>query len=200
VRALEAIRAFNAACVALTEGQFLDMSFEARVDVTLEEYLRMIQGKTAALISAACQLGALIAGASPETVAHYARFGERLGMAFQIQDDWLGVWGEEAITGKPVGDDIRERKKNYPVVYALEQLTAAGDLRLADLYRREHIDKATMQDILGMLHETGAKARTLEAVRAYHDQALAALVATGIQNQAQTWLADLARALASRQT
>jgi geranylgeranyl diphosphate synthase type I len=199
-RALEATRAFNATCVALTEGQFLDMSFEARVDVTLKEYLRMIQGKTAALISTACQLGALIASASPEAAAHYARFGERLGMAFQIQDDWLGVWGEEAVTGKPVGDDIRERKKNYPVVYALEQLAAAGDLRLADLYQREQIDKATMQDILGILHETGAEARTLEAVRAYHDQALAALASTGMQNQAQTWLADLACALASRQT
>ncbi|UCC65268.1 MAG: polyprenyl synthetase family protein, partial [Anaerolineae bacterium] len=122
---LEAMRAFDAACVALTEGQFLDISFEQRADVTPDEYLQMIRGKTAALISAACRLGALIAGAPPQTVGHYARFGEYLGLAFQIQDDWLGVWGEEAVTGKPTGDDIRECKKNYPVVYALEQLAAA---------------------------------------------------------------------------
>lgn len=198
-RTLEAIRAFDAACVTLTEGQFLDMGFEAQVDVTLEEYLPMIQGKTAALIGVACRLGALIAGAPPETVAHYARFGEHLGIAFQIQDDCLGIWGEEAVTGKPVGDDIRERKKNYPVVYALEQLAAAGDARLANLYRRDRMDEATVQAILDILQQVGAKARTQEAVRAYHQQALAALAATGIENQAQTWLADLAGALASRQ-
>ena len=199
-QAVEAIRAFDAACVALTEGQFLDMSFEARVDVTLEEYLHMIQGKTAALICVACQLGALIAGAPPETVAHYTRFGEHLGMAFQIQDDWLGVWGEEAVTGKPVGDDIRERKKNYPVVYALEQLASVGDPRLANLYRREHIDKAAVRAILGILGDVDAQARTLEAAGAYHDRALAALAATGIQNQAQTWLREVANALLSRRS
>ena len=137
---LEAIRAFDAACVALTEGQYLDLSFEARVDVTQSEYLHMIQAKTAMLIRVACQVGALIAGAPRDIIAHYVRFGEHLGMAFQIQDDWLGVWGKEAVTGKPVGDDIRERKKNYPVVYALEQLAAAGDMRLADVYRRDSMD------------------------------------------------------------
>ncbi len=198
-RAMEAMRAFTAACVALTEGQFLDMSFETRLDVTLDEYLQMIQGKTAALIRVACQLGALIAGAPPEIVIHYTRFGEHLGLAFQIQDDWLGVWGEEAITGKPVGDDIRERKKNYPVVYALEQLAKTGDPRLDNLYRRENMDEARVQAILDILREVDAAAHTQQIVHAYHEQALTALAATGIENQAQTWLTGLARALASRQ-
>jgi len=199
-RALEAICDFDAACVALTEGQFLDMSFEERTDVTLDEYLQMIQGKTAALVSVAARLGALLAGAPPETVANYARFGRDLGLSFQIQDDWLGVWGEEAVTGKPVGDDIRERKKNYPVVYALEQLAATNDARLIELYDKERMDETTVQKVLGILNEVGAERQTLEAVRAYHEQALAALAATGIENQAQTWLKEVARALASRQT
>jgi geranylgeranyl diphosphate synthase type I len=197
--ALEAIRAFNGACVALTEGQFLDISFEERVDVTLDEYLQMIRGKTAALISVACQLGALIAGAPSEMVAHYARFGEYLGLAFQIQDDWLGVWGKEAITGKPVGDDIRERKKNYPVVYALEHLAASGDSRLADLYQKEHINESSVREILHVLEQMDAETRTLEVAHTYHQQALEALATTGIQNQAQTWLVDLAHGLVSRQ-
>jgi len=199
-RTLEAIRAFDAACVALTEGQFLDMSFEERADVTLDEYLHMIRSKTAALTRVASQLGALIAGAPPETVAHYARFGEDLGMAFQIQDDWLGVWGEEAVTGKPVGDDICERKKNYPVVYALQRLSTTGDPRLANLYQREQMDETTVQKILDILHEVGAETRTMEAAGAYHEQALAALAATGIENQPQTWLAKVAHTLASRRT
>jgi geranylgeranyl diphosphate synthase type I len=199
VRVLEAMRVFAAACVALTEGQFLDMDFEAREDVTLDEYLQMIRCKTAALVRVACHLGALVADAPPETVAHYARFGEYLGMAFQVLDDWLGVWGEEAVTGKPVGDDIRERKKNYPVVYALERLAQAGDRRLAALYRRDRVDEATMQAILDVLHEVDAAAHTQQVACAYHEQALAALAATGIENQAQTWLAELARALLVRQ-
>ena len=198
--ALEAIRAFDAACVALTEGQFLDMSFEERVDVALDEYLQMIQGKTAALISAASCLGALIAGAPPAAVAHYARFGKYLGLAFQIQDDWLGVWGEEAVTGKPVGDDIRERKKNYPVVYALERLLAAGDSRLSDLYRRDNMDETTVRQVLNILDQVDAEKRTLEAAREYYDQALAALAETGIQNQTQTWLVEVANALLSRRS
>lgn len=200
LRVLKAIRAFDAACVALTEGQFLDMSFEARADVTLDEYLQMIRGKTAALIRVACQLGALIAGAPPETVAHYARFGEHLGMAFQIQDDWLGVWGEEAATGKPVGDDIRERKKNYPVVYALERLAAVDDPRLVELYRQDRTDEAMVQTILSILDQVDAEAHTLKAARTYHEQALAAIAATSIENEAQTWLTELAHALASRRT
>ena len=199
-RALEAIHACDAACVALTEGQFLDMSFEERVDVTLNEYLQMIRGKTAALVCVSARLGALVAGAPPEIVAHYTCFGENLGIAFQIHDDWLGVWGEEAVTGKPVGHDIRERKKNYPVVYALEQLAAAGDTRLSDLYQREIMDESTVEAILGILEEVDAGRRTLEASRAYHEQALIALAATGIENQAQTWLTEMARALMSRRT
>jgi geranylgeranyl diphosphate synthase type I len=199
-RVLEAIRAFDATCVALTEGQFLDMSFEERVDVTLDEYLQMIRGKTAALVRVAARLGALIAGAPPETVAHYARFGQDLGMAFQIHDDWLGVWGEEAVTGKPVGDDIRERKKNYPVVYALEQLAAAGDASLSDLYQREVMDESTVETIFRILEKVEAEKHTLEASRTYHEQALTALAATGVKNQAQTWLFEVARALMSRRT
>lgn len=199
-RAQEAMHAFAATCVVLTEGQFLDMSFETRADVTLDEYLAMIRGKTAALIRVASQLGALIAGASPETVNHYASFGECLGLAFQIQDDWLGVWGEEAVTGKPVGDDIRERKKNYPVVYALEQLAQAGDSRLVRLYQQAGMDKATEQAILDILDQVSAKEHTVEAGQAYLDRALAALAATGIENQVQTWLIEVVHTLAARQT
>ena len=199
LQVLEAIRAFDAACLALTEGQFLDMSFEERTNVTLDEYQQMIRGKTAALISVSCRLGAIIGGASAEVIDHYARFGQYLGLAFQIQDDWLGVWGEKSITGKPVGDDIRERKKNYPIVYALEQFEASGDHRLSSLYRQNKIDEPTVQAILSLLQKVGAETRTLEASRIFQKQALDALADTGIENQAQAWLANLSQALVSRQ-
>jgi geranylgeranyl diphosphate synthase type I len=199
-RALWAMRAFNTACTSLTEGQFMDMRFEERVDVTPAEYLQMIEGKTAALIGVACQMGAILGGATSKEIETYARFGKNLGLAFQIQDDWLGVWGEEAVTGKPVGDDIRERKKNYPVVYALDHLAANGDRRLRDLYRREQMDHATVRQILKILERVGAEARTLDAARAYHRQALAALDAAGVENREQQWLRELANALVSRRS
>ena len=97
------------------------MSFESRVDVTVDEYFAMIAGKTGALLGAAPEIGALIAGAAPEIVATYRRFGRALGRAFQLQDDVLGIWGDESLTGKSAASDIFSKKKSLPVVYALSE-------------------------------------------------------------------------------
>jgi geranylgeranyl diphosphate synthase type I len=118
-RILTARRRFDRACLALTQGQHLDLGFEARTSVTEAEYLRMVYGKTAALIEAACGLGALVNGS--ELVAYYEDFGRELGLAFQIQDDLLGIWGDPEITGKPAGNDLRNRKKSLPVAYGLDR-------------------------------------------------------------------------------
>jgi geranylgeranyl diphosphate synthase, type I len=109
------------ACLRLTEGQYLDMNFETESRVSQERYLEMIEGKTAALLSAATGLGACVAEASPDIVAYYAAFGRHLGLAFQILDDILGIWGDPAVTGKPAGDDLLCRKKTLPVILGLER-------------------------------------------------------------------------------
>ncbi len=115
----EAVRLLNATCVRLVEGQFLDLHLESVVEVDRAAYERMIARKTAALIECSVALGALAAGADLDVVGACARFGAELGMAFQFQDDVLGVWGDSSVTGKPSGQDVRTKKKGLPLVLAL---------------------------------------------------------------------------------
>lgn len=130
-----AARLLAAAIGRLIVGQAADMDFEQRMDVTVEECLSMAEGKTAALMSCSTSMGALLAGAEPETVAALELFGTELGMAFQLVDDLLGLWGDPDVTGKPVLSDIRARKKSLPIVHALASQTQAGN-RLAKLFTR----------------------------------------------------------------
>jgi geranylgeranyl diphosphate synthase type I len=111
-------------CLDLTRGQHLDMSFESRDDVRTEEYLDMISGKTAALLAASAQMGALAGGANEEEAVHYRAFGRNLGLAFQVLDDILDIWGKSDVIGKESAVDIRERKKTLPVLYGLARSEA----------------------------------------------------------------------------
>ena len=115
-----AVEVLARGCGRMTEGQHLDLAFEARDDVTVDEYLEMVYGKTAALIGVAFELGAIFAGNDPEIRARCRNYGRTLGAAFQIRDDLLGIWGDAAVTGKPVGGDIRKRKKTLPIVHAMQ--------------------------------------------------------------------------------
>ena len=123
---------YDDACIRLAEGQYLDLSFETADYVTVDDYVDMVSRKTGALLAAAAGLGARAGGASPDVADGLARYGLALGVAFQIKDDVLGLWGDPERTGKPVGSDIQRRKKSLPVVAAL----AAPELgpRLLDLY------------------------------------------------------------------
>ncbi|MCX2733459.1 family 2 encapsulin nanocompartment cargo protein polyprenyl transferase [Saccharopolyspora sp. NFXS83] len=131
--AIAGLKELNATVLDLVDGQSSDMSFERRSDVALPECLTMVGSKTGALLSCSCALGAFFGGASEERVEHLRRFGFRLGLAFQLVDDVLGIWGDPAVTGKPVHSDLRNRKKSLPVVAALNSGTAAGR-ELAELY------------------------------------------------------------------
>ncbi|MBE1530945.1 family 2 encapsulin nanocompartment cargo protein polyprenyl transferase [Actinomadura algeriensis] len=135
------VRTLGRAVLELVEGQGEDLSFERRAEVPLAECLAMAGRKTGALLGAACALGAALGGAdaNAEGIALRAErlgsFGERVGLAFQLADDLLGIWGDPDVTGKPVHSDLRNRKQSLPVVAALESGTPAGD-ELAVLYRR----------------------------------------------------------------
>jgi geranylgeranyl diphosphate synthase, type I len=131
-----AMRRLSTAVQDLVEGQSADVSFEQRADVVLPECLTMAERKTAALLGCACGIGALFGGGSAGQVERLRRFGERLGLAFQLVDDLLGIWGDSAVTGKPVYSDLRQRKKSLPVVAALTSGTPAGR-ELAELYGRD---------------------------------------------------------------
>lgn len=112
---------FNATAVEVCEGQQLDMNFETRTDVTVEEYLHMIEYKTSVLLAAALKMGALIGGASEEDAQHLYEFGRNIGIAFQLQDDLLDVYGDQAKVGKQVGGDIISDKKTFLWLTAEEQ-------------------------------------------------------------------------------
>ena len=170
---------FARATLLLCEGQHLDMGFENRdaATVPVDEYLRMIGGKSAALIGAAAWIGARAAGASNTRAETAYRFGYDLGMAFQMQDDILGIWGDEAVTGKSAVGDITSRKKTLPVLLALQHADPAGRTTLAQRYAAP-VPDATGEDtraILDLLDATGARALTTAYLRRYSDAAFAAL-------------------------
>jgi geranylgeranyl diphosphate synthase type I len=198
-RTIEAFRIFDATCLRLTEGQYLDMSFESRMDVTVDEYLAMIGGKTAALIAASLELGALVGGAETSLRQQLAEFGRHLGLAFQIQDDILGIWGDEALTGKSAESDILTRKKSLPVIYAL-QSPAVGPA-LARLYTQS-MEIAAIPEVLELLLRAGARQFAEQMAQQATDRSLEALHASGVlseDNHAGQALLALAQALLSRQ-
>ncbi|HEX3590999.1 MAG TPA: polyprenyl synthetase family protein [Pseudonocardiaceae bacterium] len=127
------IACLNESVQGLIVGQSSDVDFERRTDVTLQECLTMASGKTGALMRCSSSIGALAVGADESVVAKLAEFGDHLGLAFQLVDDLLGIWGSPAVTGKPALADLRSRKKSVPVVAALDSGTEAG-ARLAELY------------------------------------------------------------------
>jgi geranylgeranyl diphosphate synthase type I len=198
-RILEALELFDTTCLRLTEGQYLDMSFEDRLDVSVEEYLAMIDGKTAALVHASLSLGALVGGAQPEVQRHLGRFGRGVGMAFQIQDDLLGIWGDEALTGKSAESDILTRKKSLPVVVGLQHPRVGPQLR--SLYAAP-IEPDQVPQVLALLEEAGARSYAGAEAQRVHQEAQAALEASGVlagDNAAGHALLDVAEALLGRQ-
>jgi geranylgeranyl diphosphate synthase, type I len=130
----DGLRMLSSAVQDLVAGQSADTEFENRADVQLDECLRMAENKTGALLGCAVALGAHLAGGRPQQVQLLRSFGVRLGLAFQLTDDLLGIWGDPAATGKPVHSDLSSRKKSLPVVAALNSGTEAGRA-LRGLYR-----------------------------------------------------------------
>ena len=184
---LQAIKIFDACCLHLTEGQYLDMSFETRVDVTVGEYLAMVEGKTAALLATSAELGALIASGDRPIAGHYRRFGRELGLSFQIQDDILGIWGDEALTGKSTASDILSRKKTLPVLYALTQ-PGAEAASLQRLYRRELAPAPDeLPAIFDLLDRLGARVHAEAAAEAHAPGCVVGALRRGRQPRPRRW-------------
>ncbi|WP_281278512.1 family 2 encapsulin nanocompartment cargo protein polyprenyl transferase [Streptomyces tateyamensis] len=128
-----AMRHLAQCVVELCAGQQADCAFEQRSNVTLAECLAMAEAKTGALLGSACAIGALYAGAGEEAAQAMDAFGRQIGLAFQLIDDLIGIWGDPAVTGKPAGADLLVRKKSLPVVAALTSGTPAA-AELAEIY------------------------------------------------------------------
>lgn len=191
--ALEAQRMIDRSCLQVTLGQYLDLDFETRDQVTEADYLEMISGKTASLIAAACGAGALVGGASPAGVHDYYLFGEHMGMAFQILDDILGIWGSPAVTGKPAGDDLSTHKKTFPVVYGLVHCEAFHKLWTAGSESALDIPA-----LVESLETCGALEHAQEAAAMHTEKSLQHLQAAVPHPPAADLLADLAQHLLTR--
>nr|WP_228447637.1 polyprenyl synthetase family protein [Streptomyces paludis] len=176
----DAVRRLSTTLTGLVHGQAEDLLFERRPwtgpdAVRPDEYRAMAERKTGTLLGCAAALGALLGGAGPGTIAALDRAGRHLGVAFQAVDDLLGVWGDPAVTGKPVHGDLRQRKKTYPVLAALAALDA-GDGRagreLAALLSSPHpLDDATAAHAATLVDRAGGRAATLAEARRHLDAA-----------------------------
>jgi geranylgeranyl diphosphate synthase type I len=202
--ATQAVRILGRAVLDLVEGQSADMAFERRADVTLAECLAMAANKTGALLGAACAIGAAHGGhASPlGRIDHFRRFGERLGLAFQLVDDLLGIWGDSAVTGKPVHSDLRSRKKSLPVVAALTSGGPAAE-ELAGLYDRDRNRDRALTDAEAaraaeLVEAAGGRAWATRRAAEYLEESLAHLDLAAPRAPASDELRALARLVVER--
>ncbi|HHX65625.1 MAG TPA: polyprenyl synthetase family protein, partial [Chloroflexi bacterium] len=182
----------------LCTGQYLDLHFEERDGVTLPEYERMISGKTAALLSASLTVGALLGGAPAEVVHSYGEFGRELGLAFQITDDILGIWGDPAVTGKSAASDIIARKKTLPVLYALQWEQERGHDDLERIYTGPSLGNGDVSAVLSLLERAGALDYVRHRAAEHHRRTMDHLQATGVTGPAQDALRALALSILDR--
>jgi geranylgeranyl diphosphate synthase type I len=174
-KVLRLMRLYDQTCVLLCEGQYLDIASAASSEpMTVEGYFDMIGRKTAALISASIEAGALLATDDEAVIGAYRRFGWALGLAFQLNDDLLGIWGDEAATGK-VPTDLARHKKTLPVLYALEHAGREDRGRLLELYATAEPTDADLVELASLIQRSGGQAFTRDEARRYRDDALAEL-------------------------
>ncbi len=211
-RVLRLMRVYDETCIALTEGQFLDISFEQQLDVTVDAYLEMIGKKTAALLGASVQAGAILATDDMRVIEAYRRFGYHLGLAFQIADDVKGTFWESAESGKPAAGDVRKHKKTLPLVWAFEHASEADATRLRELYRPaaatvdERLADATLTsappmppeqvaEVLAILDRCGAAEHARAEARRHRDAALADIETLPIREERRRELRRVVEAI-----
>jgi geranylgeranyl diphosphate synthase, type I len=183
----------------MIEGQCMDLGFETRAQISVDDYLQMIALKTGALIRSALQIGALLAADDEDTTEAFGCFGNYLGRAFQIRDDYLGIWGDEAATGKSNDNDIRRRKKSFPVVFGLERARGAAREELRRIYAGEDLDDADVQRVMTILEESGAPESAQRLTQKSAQRAVQSLEKVELPAWARAEVEELVDFLARRQ-
>lgn len=186
-------------CLSLCEGQQRDLALQGSNNVGVEQYLEMIGGKTAALMAASCRMGAALGSVEDSVVAHFSEAGRHMGLAFQVRDDYLGVWGNAAELGKPVMEDVWERKKGLPAVYGLGRASGRDRALLRGVYAGQVSPTGVeVERAVAVLEDLGAKAYCEEVAGKEALLAVGEIEASGCENQAAGQLRELARFSAER--
>lgn len=188
----DVLKVFNRTALEVYEGQQLDMDFENRDDVTTDEYLEMIRLKTSTLLGASCMIGAIMGGADPEQANAMYRFGETLGLSFQLRDDWLDTFGDPKEFGKPIGNDIRNRKKTYMFIKAQEM----EPHKMVEAYKGD--DAKLVERVTALYEDLGVDKSCDRLVMQFGYEAINCLEAAKITNHADKWFISLAQTLIHR--
>ena len=187
--------------LSMIKGQVQDLRFEDSLDISIDAYLGMIRLKTGALITCALQMGALLATDDIAHVNAFTDYGRSLGRMFQIRDDVLGIWGDEKTTGKAgrsSDNDIRRKKKSFPIVLALQNADQSDRRRLEQIYARQTLDQQNVDDVLGILEAVGAQESAQHMINREATLAMDALASVPLSNWAREEAQSLVNFLASR--
>ena len=195
----EVMHIFTETTMEICEGQQWDMEFESRMDVKVDEYIEMIRLKTSVLLAAALKIGACLAGAPAEEAQKLYDFGVKMGLAFQLQDDWLDVYGDPKVFGKNIGGDILCNKKTYMLITALEQ---ADEDQRKELERwltaTDFIPTEKISAVTALYNNIGVGKRCEEMVEAYYSDGLAVLDSIALPEERKQALKDFACSLMNR--
>jgi geranylgeranyl diphosphate synthase type II len=191
---------FSETAAGICEGQQLDMEFEQRTDVTEAEYITMIRLKTAILLGAGLMSGAIIGDAGKTDQQHLYDFGINLGLAFQIQDDWLDVYGDPTIFGKKIGGDIICNKKTYLWVQAWNLSDEKGKNKLYSYLNTTFNDSEKIQAVTQIYNQLHIKEKARDQIEFYFQQAIQSLQAVNVDSEKKAVLMCLAAELMNRES
>lgn len=191
---------FTQTAKEVCEGQQWDMDFESRNDVSIEEYLKMIQYKTAVLLAASLKIGAILGNASPKQAQTIYDFGIKMGLAFQIMDDWLDTFGDQNKTGKTVGSDIARNKKTFLYLKALEVADASTKAQLEELFQQETpVDDPKIGKVIALFTQLGIQESTRDLAESYYKEGLELLSSLAVEENKKLPLLNLAHLLMRRE-
>jgi geranylgeranyl diphosphate synthase type I len=198
-RILAVQRLITGSCLTLTMGQDLDLRFEQTQNVSTEMYLDMVYKKTGALLEAAIVSGAMLGTSDQKVISNYHEFARNIGIAFQVRDDILGIWGDTSTTGKSADNDLRRKKKTLPVLYTLGQVTGERKERLRAMYASpDPLSKGEINFARECLTWADARGYAQDKADTYMENAFSALNRIDISNQAQSDIEAIAKFLVQR--
>lgn len=195
----EVLRLFTETALEIGEGQQMDMEFETRNDVCEEEYIEMIRLKTSVLLACAMKIGALLADAPADDADNLYRFGEKIGLAFQLQDDYLDVYGDPAVFGKAIGGDIVSNKKTYMLINAFNRADNAQRAELERWIRATDFDRQEkVKAVTGLYDEMGIDRLAQQKIAGYFNESKTYLERVGVSDERKSELMRYAQRMMKR--